>query len=401
MSSTRIPLTHRLNLAISLSTATMLASVLVSDAGYAQVLYTVEELTAFNGPVNEAYDISPDGQAVGRVLDPFLVAKATSWERGVVTNLGTNGEARGISSNGLIAGSIGSLGQIWTNGVPTALNVLPNHIGTRGWDVNSGGLVAGWSVNNVGDPTAATWLNGVVTALDVNHSWAFRINDAGQIVGRRDVSTGREARLWHNGTGVTLEHFGNNYASATNITPRGIITGGACQPVGPPGVCQPREVIWLGPDHDLQVLPMFPSALLEALWNANDRGVFVGEYAFDIDGATLRALIWRWPDFEPIDLNTLIAPESGWILQSAQSINHDGTIAGYGIRPGLSGRRAFLLQPINTADVTDDAVVNVADLLAVISAWGQCADAIPCPADLSGDGMVNVVDLLELISQWG
>ncbi len=49
-------------------------------------------------------------------------------------------------------------------------------------------------------------------------------------------------------------------------------------------------------------------------------------------------------------------------------------------------------------DVNGDGVVNVNDLLALISAWGPCSG--DCPADINGDGTVNVQDLLELLSLW-
>ena len=48
-------------------------------------------------------------------------------------------------------------------------------------------------------------------------------------------------------------------------------------------------------------------------------------------------------------------------------------------------------------DVNGDGVVNVSDLLMVISAWGSCTD---CPEDLNGDGEVNVSDLLLILSFW-
>jgi hypothetical protein len=55
-----------------------------------------------------------------------------------------------------------------------------------------------------------------------------------------------------------------------------------------------------------------------------------------------------------VDLNTLVEPMSGagWILQSAQSINDLGQIAGYGMfdpdGPGgaVAVERGFLLTPI-------------------------------------------------------
>jgi len=61
--------------------------------------------------------------------------------------------------------------------------------------------------------------------------------------------------------------------------------------------------------------------------------------------------------------------------------------------------------PADIAPVGDvDDVVNVVDLLAVISAWGPCADPNACLADLAppgGDNVVNVQDLLAVIAAWG
>ncbi|MCI0363252.1 MAG: hypothetical protein L0219_05175 [Phycisphaerales bacterium] len=53
----------------------------------------------------------------------------------------------------------------------------------------------------------------------------------------------------------------------------------------------------------------------------------------------------------------------------------------------------------------EDGLVNVADLLALVAAWGPCGPGGPCVADIaplgSPDGTVNVGDLLEVISAWG
>jgi len=49
-------------------------------------------------------------------------------------------------------------------------------------------------------------------------------------------------------------------------------------------------------------------------------------------------------------------------------------------------------------------VVNVDDLLAVINAWGPCANPNNCPADIApagGNDIVNVDDLLAVINGWG
>jgi hypothetical protein len=64
------------------------------------------------------------------------------------------------------------------------------------------------------------------------------------------------------------------------------------------------------------------------------------------------------------------------------------------------------VQPNNNCPgnvVTTDQVVNVVDLLAVISAWGPCPPGCPtgCPADTNNDCVVSVIDLLTVITNWG
>lgn len=53
--------------------------------------------------------------------------------------------------------------------------------------------------------------------------------------------------------------------------------------------------------------------------------------------------------------------------------------------------------------VPANGVVNVLDLLALLSAWGDCPDPCinSCTGDLNGDCIVNVLDLLQLLQNWG
>ncbi len=60
--------------------------------------------------------------------------------------------------------------------------------------------------------------------------------------------------------------------------------------------------------------------------------------------------------------------------------------------------------PACPADINHDSVVNVADLLSVISNWGFCTDCAKCLSDIYPDPhdcVVNVGDLLRVISSWG
>ncbi len=54
-------------------------------------------------------------------------------------------------------------------------------------------------------------------------------------------------------------------------------------------------------------------------------------------------------------------------------------------------------------DLNGDCIVGVPDLLALLAAWGPCADPCPpfCTGDLNGDCVVGVPDLLLLLANWG
>jgi hypothetical protein len=63
--------------------------------------------------------------------------------------------------------------------------------------------------------------------------------------------------------------------------------------------------------------------------------------------------------------------------------------------------REFALCVGNRADLNCDGVVDGADLLILLSSWGECANPSVCPADLNDDGTVDGADLLILLSNWG
>ncbi|MBN1787771.1 MAG: hypothetical protein JW806_05190 [Sedimentisphaerales bacterium] len=113
----------------------------------------------------------------------------------------------------------------------------------------------------------------------------------------------------------------------------------------------------------------------------NDLGQAVG-YAYDMWGQK-RACLFNGGN-ENIDLNSLVDPNSGWILQYAFGINNDGWIVGSGTlggtenSPGLT--RAFLLKPPMPptciakpiGDLNGDCIVNLADFALIANNWLQC-----------------------------
>lgn len=55
-------------------------------------------------------------------------------------------------------------------------------------------------------------------------------------------------------------------------------------------------------------------------------------------------------------------------------------------------------EEVLVGDVNGDGIVNVQDLLMIISAFGSCPD---CPEDLDGDGLAGASDILIVLANWG
>jgi hypothetical protein len=72
--------------------------------------------------------------------------------------------------------------------------------------------------------------------------------------------------------------------------------------------------------------------------------------------------------------------------------------------PNLGNRRIVTIEnladpaPANPADVNGDGAVDVADLIAVILAWGQTGELAE---DVDGSGTVDVGDLVAVVLAWG
>ncbi len=52
-------------------------------------------------------------------------------------------------------------------------------------------------------------------------------------------------------------------------------------------------------------------------------------------------------------------------------------------------------------DLNNDGLIDGADLILLLGAWGPCDDCRNCAADLNGDCLVNPSDLLILLGNWG
>ena len=125
-------------------------------------------------------------------------------------------------------------------------------------------------------------------------SIATAINDADEVVGQ-SAAAGQvlHAFLWRGGMHDLGTLGGDNRSYATSINNLGQVVG----------------------------------------WSGHSTGVII-DYT--------RAVLWE--NGTSVDLNELIPPDSGWVLDSAAAINNNSQIAGTGRHNGVT--RAFLLTPV-------------------------------------------------------
>ena len=74
------------------------------------------------------------------------------------------------------------------------------------------------------------------------------------------------------------------------------------------------------------------------------------------------------------------------------------SISGAGLPKQVVSAEMYSHEVSVYGDITGDGVVDIEDLLILISAWGSCD--LPCAADIDGNGVVDIADLLELVAQW-
>ena len=253
-----------------------------------------------------AYQINNSGQVVGRYLSENWTDNAYVWENGKRTDLGYFG---GISS---LASDINDAGQIvgwfkttqekfnpflWQNGKMIDLGTLGFNGGAQG--INNQGQVVGYSGLAFGVTHAFLWENGKMIDLGTlpgfNGSTAYDINDAGQAVGAsaNNITQQERATLWSNGQVTDLGTLGGNKTAAVDI---------------------------------------------------NNKGQVVGFGNTTGNGGLAHGFIWE--DGKMADINSLIAADSGWLLQQINGINDRGQMVGQGINSATGKQHGFLLNPI-------------------------------------------------------
>lgn len=398
---------------ICLVCAVVMLPAVTSTRVAAAVFYDVTPLHGIGNYDTMATAINNDGDVVGGaftgvVYDPFdwqqKIYTAFLWQNGQGTNLlggsFSNSTAVDINAAGQILIHHSSLmwamappyAQLYTNGVFATLDA--NSVGA----VNALGQVVGQDVS--GD--SFVWDDGQKTYLSLAGTpWQSvklaGINDSGWVVGRgvTDYSGGwGRAFLQIPGSPPQdLGTLGYLWASATDVSNQGVVVGGSWSA---PQQSSMHAFRWTleGGIEDLGSLG--GAAMAEAV---NETGWIVGASQLTTSASSpSHAFIYR--DGQMRDLNDLIHPLSGWVLNSAADINDLGQIVGTGLFNGQ--QRGFVLTPIAAlvpGDFDGNGLVDAADInpfiLAMVDSvqYRSTYDVWPQAHDLNGDGNINTEDI--------
>jgi uncharacterized membrane protein len=287
----------------------------------------------------EGTDLNDAGDAVGSAFaeQPVLAWRAVRWPAGAVTpEILSSGMGRtnGISENRLAAGEGDLGGSIWdAANVPTALSPLPGQLGAIASDVNSNGVVVGWSAT-AHDLFPAAWPDGVGGgAVDLTNGVpdAFgglmrRISQRGVGVGEMTFFTApfERAVMWRASTGVVTVLPGligfngaEGDSTAIGVNERGVVVGQGYRPL-PGGVVSINPVAWR--NGRVRQLPLGSFAGGTA-YDVNNCGTIVGEGIINV--FDIRAVIWQGGTVRQLD-DLHAGPPLGLI--SAVAINNAGQI---------------------------------------------------------------------------
>lgn len=409
--------------------ATALALAMRAEAGGIPCRYDV--IATIQGPecpphgpaLTTATAISPNGQYVCGYYRPCGVGLPQGWYWTAATGLVTialppgssSCEAYDVSDAGLVVGEY--------QGFATGSG--------RGfiYDINNGSFVTTLVSVNFGGRCAIN-----------------AINSSGTVCGWRSIGSGNDpinpyqAFIWSQRTGyIDLGVMNGPNSGATDISDSGIVVGWTG-----PGEANIYNSVraFIQTDRGLIILPPVPNGINSLATSIGSDGAVLINGRTQIDPYLLKAFLFdvgEWtalpipPGFNrnfahKIGANNLVGgnctsttspgastaclwASNSYRLVNASTIGQFVGIAGGIIDISIQGLAvlatqniageylAYLLEPRESTlgDMNCDGLVNIDDLVGVITNWGPCAN---CPTDFNNDHIVNLSDLVTVIQNW-
>ena len=315
---------------------------------------------------------------------------------------------KGISDTGFIA----AVQQLYNlnSGQTTTMPYLPSTYPPLVLlDVNDAGLAVGYvqicncsnSQGTLQIPYVWDAAGGARSLTVPGAKGAAKVNNSGHIIGWTSGNSMADSYFFDLETNTYIYMSSvftepNVKTTAVDLTDDGVVVG---QRLNWNGTIS-WGYTWSAKDGvTLLPLPSFTYQPYVKPSGINRHGQVVG--SIYLPNASSRAFLYDPAQGEIRDLHTLTTTTPGFTMMTATEVNDNGWIVGFGYGGG-GMYKSFVLKPMVWGDATGDGLVNVADLLAVISAWGACpAPPAGCTADLNGDGFVNVADLLLVVNHWG
>ncbi len=353
---------------------------------------TVTDLSTLPGGFNsQAFWINDNGVAVGfsqiGVNDPLngnvQELRGTVWRSGKIVEIGTFGGndsmAQGVNNRGQVVGfalnpipdSIAPLpwptemrAFLWDHGVLQNLGTLG---GPDSWAffINDRGQVVGISYPDsnpsyVCDTPGANhtflWENGRmqdIGTLGGSCSWPEGLSEQGRIVGWSTLAgdSATHPFLWDRGSLTDLGTLGGSAGFGTSVNNKGEVVGGSDTADG--GFL---GFIW----NDGMITPLqpLPGDCFSIAIRNNSQSQILGT-SVSCDGTVGRGVLWE--NGSVTDLNAFVPPESGFdVIGDVLYLNDRGEIAGNGLLTN-GDIRFFTLTPVggNAAASASAAIQSV------------------------------------------
>ncbi len=374
---------------------------------------------------------APPATPTERRLVPFVWSRGDGIAR-VLPAFAGSGFAADINNRGTVVGAArrgpDQPQRAFARAGNRPLSTIPTLGGAQNaaLGVNQPGMVVGWSeTGNAQHRHAFVYFNGRMRDLGTlggENSVANDINSRGSVVGWSELASPPNSTQPAQRVGFVGDAFGGELHRLEGISPSSdswanavsetnIIVGASEEGPSVLPVIRPRDVeavLWSPNALAVRELGRLSTDdnFAEAM-GVNNRGMVVGrsgELVHATGEMTTLAFLWR--NGRMVNLNDLIAPNSGWRLEAATAVNNRGHITGFGLRRANSTaqaqRRAFLLVPMPGPRSLGATGVWGPDGELDINAFFETFTRGELDADLDLDGKVTLNDLeiaLELLGR--